>query len=711
MPVINTPDGPVQFPDTMSMEQIEAVLREKYPPTANVNTHLPGSAGLTLQDIEPVTNIQDIQGITEDQLDSNTTMIPMPTKPPLSFEQPSTTAQPTPQAAPQLPNISDRPTDYLGKAAGSGAALAEGYLQGIPIIGPWTDEFITDPLAALASGAILGKSPVDQYRKARALTSQRQIGNSINYPIATLTGNIAGGLGGATLAGAVGPLSSAANLITRPIAQKGLLSAGERVLRGAGAGGLTGAVMGAGAANEGDRAKGATTGAQLGAAFGGALSGLSAAGSAAKGALREDVASGISDIGQRLIDKARSIGVEIPADALAQSKLAKRVGSLTEEIPFNQSIAKQKKNAEAISKELGRLIGVNGPVNLDTISEAKNNFSKQYGALESGRMVDTGMLRYKLEQFKANAPGLSDIGEEGAKKIRADVDELLAELGTAPQVKAEVLGTMRRKAGSLLDQARDFKVAQTYGDLQAEIADEIVDTLPGATKEGYQQLKKQYRNFIAVKKAIKGSPEGTIDSPAKLLRSVENVYGDLSNPAAGELGELAMMSKLFNSPRIAGSDTAVKTAIGVSGAAGLGPMLVEASQYASDSPEANTEVGDAFTQDKIAAALARSAVLPAIAIGGGKMASSVLYDPDVIKNAQRIANGLKTTPAPSILTRMANQAQRTNVTPGGLAAAALASQIGNVTVPTPTVLPPGYSDSNPLRVTVRPSDKKKENNK
>lgn len=42
MPIVNTPNGPVNFPDTMSMDEIAAVLRKKFPPPAAKEPPPPG---------------------------------------------------------------------------------------------------------------------------------------------------------------------------------------------------------------------------------------------------------------------------------------------------------------------------------------------------------------------------------------------------------------------------------------------------------------------------------------------------------------------------------------------------------------------------------------------------------------------------------------------------------------------------------------------
>lgn len=43
---IDTPDGPVDFPDTMSLDDIQGVLRKKYPPTGKTSAELAGEQGL-----------------------------------------------------------------------------------------------------------------------------------------------------------------------------------------------------------------------------------------------------------------------------------------------------------------------------------------------------------------------------------------------------------------------------------------------------------------------------------------------------------------------------------------------------------------------------------------------------------------------------------------------------------------------------------------
>lgn len=177
------------------------------------------------------------------------------------------------------------------------AAPAGQVLQGIPFVGPWTDE---------AAGAMFGD---------KAKTGTRGVLSAMERqnPKTTTALNVGGGiLGAIPMAVAAGP-AIAANA-PASLAGKMTASAGLGLLTGA----ADGAISGAGASEEGQRLDGAISGAKTGAAAGGILGGAAPlVGAGLKSLLTKLKGSDVKIISKELgvsPDAARMIRSALDAD-------------------------------------------------------------------------------------------------------------------------------------------------------------------------------------------------------------------------------------------------------------------------------------------------------------------------------------------------------------------------------------------------------------
>lgn len=123
---------------------------------------------------------------------------------------------------------------------------------------------ITDVLGAGIAAGLTDEDFSTLLREARAKSQQRLQRQQEQRPIASTVSNI----GGALLTGGAGASTGIGSKLFSNIA-KGSKTA--RIVKGAGVGATSGAITGAGTAQEGERLEGAQEGATLGAAVGGAI--------------------------------------------------------------------------------------------------------------------------------------------------------------------------------------------------------------------------------------------------------------------------------------------------------------------------------------------------------------------------------------------------------------------------------------------------------
>ena len=180
----------------------------------------------------------------------------------------------------------------IAGAGGTIPALSTKAAQGLPFVGEWIDE---------------GFNAIDPGRGDRLRQIQEATGREM--PKSSLAAQIGGGVvGSVPLAiGAVGAVGRAATTAGKVLGGTGL---------GIVAGGTEGALQGAGAANEGNRGRGAATGAAIGAGMGGVV-----------GMLAPVVSDGVQAIARRVkkLDVrtiADEFGLSIPAARTVKSALA-----------------------------------------------------------------------------------------------------------------------------------------------------------------------------------------------------------------------------------------------------------------------------------------------------------------------------------------------------------------------------------------------------
>lgn len=146
-------------------------------------------------------------------------------------------------------------------------ALLEQGLQGIPILGSFTDEAANLGGAAIAKIAT-GEPFSDLYKQATALSEERLKRQQKQFPEVSLGAQIGTGL----LTGVAGAGTKTGAAIIDRLSSGGRLA---RTAKGALAGAATGAVYGSGAGDEGERIESSLTGGVIGGALGGALPVLS----------------------------------------------------------------------------------------------------------------------------------------------------------------------------------------------------------------------------------------------------------------------------------------------------------------------------------------------------------------------------------------------------------------------------------------------------
>ena len=341
-----------------------------------------------------------------------------------------------------------------------------------------------------------------------------------------------------------------------------------------------------------------------------------------KNMLESVAVENLDDYGLELAKKARDIGIQIPMDAIAPDGALKTLGQVAQSTPFSGVKSIDKDNLQKWSNAVGRTIGSDKPINTKVLSEAKTRFNAQFDKIETGRNIPVSSeLIAGIEELKNIANNASTVDVQNVLLKRLDdiennlkIDKDLPFYLNDPydlqasniksEIPVETLASLRKNAGELSSKASNYEISSALGDVEGFLTDKIIDSLDDVSKADYQDLKRQYRSFIAIKKAVKLDPENALSSPSKLLNSVATVYKDFPTGGGGELGDLARIGKQFVSPRAQGSNTFDKfltmgavasvlnpIAMGAAGAAVTGGRIAKNALYNQDAIDSAIKKG------------------------------------------------------------------------------------------------------------------------
>jgi hypothetical protein len=273
-------------------------------------------------------------------------------------------------------------------------------------------------LAALALTAMNDKGLSQNYRDARNVEQGNLKTEMQDSPVTSVLSNLAGGLATGGLASG----TKAGAVVADSLSNGGLAA---RALKGAGLGSLTGAVYGAGTADDGQALQGAQSGAVSGALIGGAFPVAGAALSdvantalnAGKGILArspqavQNAAQSMLGAGGDLYNKMRQVGATF--NPQAASRLISDIKSSLASQDFLPSLNPK---TLGIINDLDNIVaqaGTNGNLQLSTLDQIRRQLGR-IGPTEDG--VSAGKIKNVIDDFVNNA-GQADLSNGSTDAI------------------------------------------------------------------------------------------------------------------------------------------------------------------------------------------------------------------------------------------------------------------------------------------------------
>lgn len=381
-------------------------------------------------------------------------------------------------------------------------------------------------------------------------------------PATELAGEIAGTAGaGNVLSGGVSKVAPKATQLIEALRTGGMSTGGaaapllsregakQLAIRGVGGTATGGA--GAGLVNPEDTGVGMAIGAAL--PVTGKL--LGAAGQKLGGALRGgEVAPEVVALAQR----AKDLGIDIPADRLTDSKFMNAIASGLNYVPFSGRAATEQKMADQLNTAASRLVGQDTKNMSQALRNAKTDLGSKFDSfLKDNTIKVDDALKAKTAEILQTAE--KELGSDALKPIQNQIAEIFTK-GASGEIDGQAAYNIKKT----LDRIGKGQGSEAFH--ARELRDGLMDALErsvGPEKAAeFAKVRQQYGNMKSLEKIAQNGAEGEI-SIARLA--------NMKNIGNRDLQELADISAQFVKPR-EGQHGAMQrgfAALGVGSMAGL----------------------------------------------------------------------------------------------------------------------------------------------
>jgi hypothetical protein len=332
----------------------------------------------------------------------------------------------------------------------------------------------------------------------------------------------------------------------------GIAKASDLALRTA-AGGIVGATGGA-MINPEDALFAGGVGAAMPAGF----KALGAAG----GAVGNAIAPKMKDTVRELADKAKSLGINVPADRLTDSKILNAFGSSLEYVPFSGRSSTLKEMDSQLMKATSKLIGQDTDNMAVAIRNAKKDLSAKFDDTLKNNTVkvdDTLLSSLASNEKKA----YDELGDSPAfRPIKNQINQIL-EMGKTGEINGQAAYNIKKDLDRLANGSGNeaFHAKQ----LRESLMDALDRSLGAEKAAAFKEARTQYGNMLDLAPLVQNGAEGKI-SAARL--------GNLKDIRDPRLKDVADIAAQFVKPRDSTHSAMQRVGMGLTGLAAGGGTLM-----------------------------------------------------------------------------------------------------------------------------------------
>jgi len=268
----------------------------------------------------------------------------------------------------------------------------------------------------------------------------------------------------------------------------------------------------------------------VGAALGGALPATTALAVKAGGLIRKAVTKGgASPEVAALANRAKELGIDIPADRLIDSKPLNAIASSLNYVPMSGRAATESKMSEQLNTAASKLIGQDTPNINKALRSASIDLGQKFDTVLKGNTlaVDRQFVDDISNVFNT---AQKELGSDALKPIASQVDELFAK-GSSGAIDGQAAYNIKRT----LDRIGSSNRPEAFHalELKGKLMEALDRSLGEEGAKAFAKTRQQYGNMLALEKIAKNGAEGEL-SIARLA-NMKNI----NNQPLQELADIA----------------------------------------------------------------------------------------------------------------------------------------------------------------------------
>lgn len=304
--------------------------------------------------------------------------------------------------------------------------------------------------------------------------------------------------------------------------------------------------------------------AALGAGIGAALPPIAMGAGRVGGAIRRGlVGNGVAPEVAQLANRAKELGIEVPADRLTDSRPLNALAASLNYVPFSGRPAVEEGMTSQLNRALSNTFGQDSSNVTQALRNARPVLGGQFDDVLKNNAIKVDK-KFVSDLVAAGERANAELGAEGASIVRrqiADIESKIKDGVIDGQAAYNVKKTLDRIG------QRNSPEAYYAKDVRNSLMGALDRSLGEADAAAFAQTRKQYGAMKSLERLAKNGAEGEVSVPR-----LANL-GNINNPQIQELADIAAQ---FVRPRES-QHGAAQRVFGALGSAGLGAGLMGGS--------------------------------------------------------------------------------------------------------------------------------------
>lgn len=366
--------------------------------------------------------------------------------------------------------------------------------------------------------------------------------DSLGYQGGKLVGEIAGTAGVGSAIAAPMKAAGIAPKLAQSISTGGFRASGAGIGTRIAGGAINGAAS-AGMVNPED----AGTGALIGGGLPAATKAIGATGQAIGRSIRGTPAS--SEV-VSLADRAAQLGIEIPADRLANSKPLNAIASGLNYVPLSGRSATEAKMQSQLNRALSRTFGQDSDNVTQALRKAQSDLGGEFDRVLKSNSVNVDKQFVQDLADSANKAS-NELGKDGSGIIGKQVQDIIDKAATG-QIDGQTAYNIKKTLDRI--GMRNTPEAYYAKDLKKALMGALNRSLGTNEAAAFAKIRQQYGSMLDLEKLAQNGAEGNVS-----IARIANMK-NINNP---DLQEIADISAQFLKPREGQHGAAQRAAAGL----------------------------------------------------------------------------------------------------------------------------------------------------